>query len=56
MDNNKIKNIVCLLLLVLIYRAGIAQSAEEVKIGEQIWKIYNLNIEKFRNSDAILDA
>lgn len=49
MDNNKIKNMVCLLLLVLIYRASIAQSAEEVKIGEQIWKIHNLNIEKFRN-------
>jgi hypothetical protein len=42
MDTNKIKNIVCLLGLVLIYQAGFSQSAEEVKIGERIWKIHNL--------------
>jgi hypothetical protein len=41
MDNTKIKNIVCLLGLVLIYQAGFSQSTEE-KIGEQIWKIHNL--------------
>ncbi len=44
MDNTKIKNIVCLLGLVLIYQAGFSQLAEEVKIGEQIWKVYNLNV------------
>ena len=56
MDNTKIKNMVCLLGLVLIYQAGFSQSAEEVKIGEQIWKVHNLNVEKFQNGDAILEV
>ena len=56
MSNKKIKNIICLLGLVFINPAAFSQSAEDVKIGEQIWKIHNLNIEKFRNGDTILET
>jgi uncharacterized protein (TIGR02145 family) len=56
MNNKQIKNIICLLGVVFIYSAVFSQTAEEVKIGEQIWKIPNLNVKKFRNGEAIPKA
>lgn len=31
-------------------------AAQEIKIGEQIWKVKNLNVDQFLNGDLISEA
>jgi uncharacterized protein (TIGR02145 family) len=53
---SKMKTKICLLGLVLINAAVFSQSLNEVKIGDQIWKTQNLNVDKFRNGDVITET
>lgn len=54
-QNKTIASIAFLLLGLGGLQAQETEVAEgKVKIGEQIWKIHNLNIEEFRNGNTIL--
>lgn len=54
------KQIVCILVLLatvfLVQKNGISQTSlnfEEIKIGNQVWMVKNLDVDHFKNGDAI---
>jgi uncharacterized protein (TIGR02145 family) len=50
------KKVIFSLYLVFVINYSFAQILSEVKIGDQVWMSQNLDVDRFRNGDIIIEA